>query len=63
MNLSIAGSQQFGAANISTYLRGLLTEFKTQHNFDTHKIGISEDAKSAVGLIISLEKLTLSERH
>lgn len=30
MNLSIAGSQQTGAANISTYLSGLLTQFKTQ---------------------------------
>jgi hypothetical protein len=29
MNLSIAGSQHTGAANISTYLSDLLTDFKT----------------------------------
>jgi ketosteroid isomerase-like protein len=48
MNLSIAGSQQTGVADISTYLSGLLTEFKTQHNFGTQKIDISDDGKSAV---------------
>lgn len=50
MNLSIAGSQQTGAANISTYLSGLLTEFKTWHNFGTQKIDISDDGKSAVAI-------------
>ncbi|KUL91841.1 hypothetical protein ZTR_01286 [Talaromyces verruculosus] len=50
MNLSIGGSQQIGAANISTYLSGLLTGFKTQHNFGTQKIDISEDGKSAVAI-------------